>query len=167
MERLQCARAYALKTYPFLDGDRAAALGASYGGFMVNWIAGNWKAPWKCLVSHDGIFDSRAMGSTTEEMWFDEWEVGSSVFENPAAYDKFNPALHAKNWSVPMLVVHSDLDYRVPMDQGIGVFTALQAKGVPSALLRFPDENHWVLKPQNSMMWHSTVFGWLDQYIGK
>ncbi|MCC6937828.1 MAG: S9 family peptidase [Flavobacteriales bacterium] len=167
LQDLQAGWNYALKTYPFLDGERAAALGASYGGYMVNWIAGNWKAPWKCLVSHDGVFDSRSMGFTTEELWFDEWENGAKVFENPAAYDTFNPMLHAKDWSVPMLVIHSDLDYRIPVEQGIGVFTALQSKGVPSALLRFPDENHWVLKPQNSMLWHDTVFGWLKEYIGK
>ncbi|MBK7085818.1 MAG: S9 family peptidase [Flavobacteriales bacterium] len=166
LEDLQKGWAYALKTYPFLDGDRAAALGASYGGFMVNWIAGNWKAPWKCLVSHDGVFDARSMGFTTEEMWFEEWEQGGSVFTDPAKYDAFNPMLQAKDWSVPMLVIHSDLDYRIGVEQGIGAFTALQAKGVPSAFLRFPDENHWVLKPQNSMKWHKTVFGWLDTYIG-
>ncbi|MFZ1686139.1 MAG: S9 family peptidase [Flavobacteriales bacterium] len=167
LEDLQKGWAYALKTYPFLDGDRAAALGASYGGFMVNWIAGNWKSPWKCLVSHDGVFDARSMGYTTEEMWFEEWEQGGSILTDHAKYDTFNPALHANDWSVPMLVIHSDLDYRIPVEQGIGAFTALQAKGVPSKFLRFPDENHWVLKPQNSMLWHKTVFDWLDTYIGQ
>lgn len=166
LEDLQKGWAYALRTYPFLDADRAAALGASYGGFMVNWIAGNWKAPWKCLVSHDGVFDARAMGYTTEEMWFEEWEQGASVYDDPTRYDTYNPALHVKDWSVPMLIVHSDLDYRIPVEQGIAAFTALQAKGVPSELLRFPDENHWVLKPRNSMQWHATVFGWLAKYIG-
>ncbi|MBP6390034.1 MAG: S9 family peptidase, partial [Flavobacteriales bacterium] len=120
LEDLQKGWAHALKTYPFLDGDRAAALGASYGGFMVNWIAGNWKAPWKCLVSHDGVFDARSMGFTTEEMWFEEWEQGGSVFTDPAKYDAFNPMLQAKDWSVPMLVIHSDLDYRIGVEQGIG-----------------------------------------------
>ena len=167
LEDLQKGWAYALKTYPFLDGDRAAALGASYGGFMVNWIASQWKAPWKCLVSHDGVFDARGMGYTTEEMWFDEWDQGGSPYTEPEKYDAFNPALHAKDWSVPMLIIHSDLDYRIPVEQGIAAFTALQAKGIESQLLRFPDENHWVLKPQNSRMWHSTVFEWLDGHIGK
>lgn len=166
LEDLQKGWAHALKTYPFLDGDRAAALGASYGGFMVNWIASQWKAPWKCLVSHDGVFDARGMGYTTEEMWFDEWEQGASPYTEPGKYDTFNPALHAKDWSVPMLVIHSDLDYRIPVEQGIAAFTALQAKGVPSQFLRFPDENHWVLKPQNSRLWHKTVFEWLDSHIG-
>ena len=166
LEDLQKGWAYALGKYPFLDGDRAAALGASYGGFMVNWIASQWKQPWKCLVSHDGVFDARSMGYSTEEMWFDEWDQGGSPFTEPALFDKFNPALFSKDWSVPMLIVHSDLDYRIPVEQGIGAFTALQAKGVPSEFLRFPNENHWVLKPQNSMQWHSTVFDWLDTYIG-
>lgn len=167
LEDLQKGWAYVLKTYPFLDGDRAAALGASYGGFMVNWIAGVWKAPWKCLVSHDGVFDARGMGYTTEEQWFSTWENGADVLTDPAAYDTFNPALHAKDWSVPTLIIHSDLDHRIPVEQGIGAFTALQARHVPSLFLRFPDENHWVLKPRNSMQWHDTVFGWLDRYIGK
>ena len=166
LEDLQKGWTHALKTYPFLDGDRAAALGASYGGFMVNWIAGKWKEPWKCLVSHDGVFDARSMGYTTEEMWFDEWDQGGSPFTEPELYDKFNPALYAKDWTVPMLIIHSDLDYRIPLEQGIGAFTALQAKGVESQFLRFPDENHWVLKPQNSKQWHDTVFGWLDSHIG-
>lgn len=166
LEDLKKGWAFALRTYPFLDGDRAAALGASYGGFMVNWIAGKWKEPWKCLVSHDGVFDQRSMGYTTEEQWFTDWEQGASAFTDPAAYDTFNPALHAKDWSVPMLIIHSDLDHRIPVEQGIGAFTALQHKGVPSKFLRFPDENHWVLKPRNSMQWHSTVFGWLKEHIG-
>ena len=166
LEDLQKGWAHALKTYSFLDGDRAAALGASYGGFMVNWIASQWKAPWKALISHDGVFDARSMGYTTEEMWFEEWEQGASVLTDPMRYDTFNPALHAKDWSVPMLIIHSDLDYRIPVEQGIGAFTALQALDVPSAFLRFPNENHWVLKPQNSRKWHDTVFGWLNTYIG-
>ncbi len=166
LEDLQKGWAHVLKTYSFLDGDRAAALGASYGGFMVNWIAGKWKAPWKCLVSHNGVFEARSMGYTTEEMWFEDWEQGVSVYDSPATYDTFNPALHVKEWSVPMLVIHSDKDYRIPIEQGIGIFTALQARGIESQFLRFPDENHWVLKPQNSMMWHKTVFDWLDGHIG-
>jgi dipeptidyl aminopeptidase/acylaminoacyl peptidase len=166
LEDLQKGWAHVLKTYPFLDADRAAALGASYGGFMVNWIAGKWKEPWKCLVSHDGVFDARSMGYTTEELWFTQWENGADALQNPASYDAFNPALYAKDWSVPMLVIHSDLDYRIPVEQGIAAFTALQAKNVPSAFLRFPDENHWVLRPQNSMKWHGTVFNWLNTYIG-
>jgi acylaminoacyl-peptidase len=166
LEDLQKGWAAALDKYTFLDGDRACALGASYGGFMVNWIAGNWKQPWKCLVSHDGVFDARSMGYSTEELWFEEWEQGGTVYQNPAAYDAFNPALHAKDWSVPMLVIHSDKDFRIPVDQGISVFTALQRQGIESEFLHFPDESHWVLKPQNSLKWHDTVFGWLKTHIG-
>ncbi|MGZ6041993.1 MAG: prolyl oligopeptidase family serine peptidase [Asticcacaulis sp.] len=171
LEDLQKGWDAALAKYPFLDGNRACALGASYGGFMVNWIAGNWKQPqgtqgWKCLVSHDGVFDARSMGYSTEEQWFEHWEHGGDVYQDPSLYDKFDPALHAKDWSVPMLVIHSDKDFRIPVDQGIGVFTALQAQNVESEFLHFPDENHWVLKPANSLKWHETVFNWLDSHIG-
>ncbi len=166
LEDLQKGWAAALGKYKFLDGNRACALGASYGGFMANWIAGNWKEPWKCIVSHDGVFDARNMGYSTEELWFENWEQGADVYKNPEVYDKYNPALHAKDWSVPMLIVHSDKDYRIPVEQGIGAFTALQANNVDSEFLRFPDENHWVLKPQNSLKWHATVFDWLDKHIG-
>jgi len=165
-EDLQKGWAFALGKYPFLDGSRAAALGASYGGYMVNWIAGNWADGFKCLVAHCGIFDTRAMGYSTEELWFTDWENGGSVFTKPGNYDTFNPMLHADKWKAPMLVVHGDKDYRVPLTQGIGSFTACQAKGIDSKYLRFPDENHWVLKPQNSLMWHDTVFGWLEKHIG-
>ena len=166
LEDLQKGWTAALAQYTFLDGNRACALGASYGGFMANWIAGNWKEPWKCIVSHDGVFDARSMGFSTEEQWFENWEHGANAFSDPAVYDKFNPALHVKDWSVPMLIVHSDKDFRIPVDQGIGAFTALQSKGIESEFLHFPDENHWVLKPQNSMKWHKTVFDWLDSHIG-
>ncbi len=161
---LQKGWEHALKQYPFLDADRAAALGASYGGFMVNWIASQWNQPWKCLVSHDGVFDQRSMGYTTEEQWFTDWENGASVFDTPEVYDNFNPALFTNDWQVPMLIVHSELDHRIPVEQGIAAFTALQRKGVPSELLFFPDENHWVLKPRNSKQWHDTVFGWLARW---
>ena len=169
LEDLQKGWDAALSKYKYLDGNRACALGASYGGFMINWIAGNWKQPqgtqgWKCLVSHDGVFDARNMGYSTEEQWFEHWEQGGDVYTDPQLYDKYNPALHAKDWSVPMLVIHSDEDYRIPLEQGIGVFTALQAKGIDSEFLRFPDEYHWVMKPQNSLKWHKTVFDWLDSH---
>ena len=166
LEDLQKGLAFALGKYPFLDGGNVAALGASYGGFMINWIAGVWNQPFKALVSHCGIFDTRAMGYSTEELWFTDWENGGSVFSKPANYEAFNPLLHVGKWRVPMLVIHGDKDFRVPLTQGIGSFTACQAKGIGSRYLRFPDENHWVLKPQNSMQWHREVFGWLEQHIG-
>lgn len=155
---------FVLKQYPYLDGDHAAALGASYGGFMVNWIASQWNQPWKCLVSHDGVFDQRSMGYTTEELWFTDWENGASVFDTPEVFDNFNPALFTNDWQKPMLIVHSELDHRIPVEQGIAAFTALQRNNVPSEFLYFPDENHWVLKPRNSKQWHDTVFGWLDRW---
>jgi dipeptidyl aminopeptidase/acylaminoacyl peptidase len=167
LEDLQKGLAFALGKYPYLDGGRVAALGASYGGYMVNWIAGRWADAFQCLVSHCGIFDTRMMGYATEELWFTNWENGTDVFNQPAEYDIFNPMLHAKDWRLPMLVVHGDKDFRVPLEQGIGTFTACQAKGIESKYLRFPDENHWVLKPQNSMLWHKTVFDWLEQHIGR
>ena len=168
LEDLQKGWSAALGKYPFLDGDRACALGASYGGFMIYWMAGNWKQPWKCLVDHDGVFDNTMMGFATEELWFSEWENGHATpWENPDAYDRFNPARHVADWSVPMLVIHGGHDYRIPLEQGLGAFTAMQRKGVPSEFLTFPDENHWVLKPQNSVLWHKTVEDWLRRWTAK
>lgn len=167
LEDLQKGWAAAQQQYRFLDGDKACALGASYGGFMVNWIAGNWNQPWKCLVNHDGVFDQRMMGFATEELWFTEWEQGGTVIDKAANYEQFNPVNHVKNWRVPMLVVHGQQDFRIPVEQGIAAFTALQRQGIPSQFLYFPDENHWVLKPANSIQWHDTVNAWLKQYIGQ
>lgn len=161
---LQKGWAAALARYDFLDGERACALGASYGGYMINWIAGNWNEPWKCLVNHDGVFDTRSMGYVTEELWFSEWENGGPVFEVPQNYEKFNPVNHVAKWRVPMLVVQGDRDFRVPVDQGLSTFTALQRRGIPSQLLFYPDENHWVLKPQNSIQWHNAVGDWLKRW---
>ena len=165
LEDLQKGWAHALKTYNWLDGDRAAALGASYGGYMMNWIAGNWQGAFKAIVNHDGIFDNRSMAWTTEELWFDEWEHGGTQFDKPEAFEKHNPVNHLKKWKTPMLVVQGGLDFRVPPEQGIATFTALQRLGIPSQFLYFPDENHWVLKPQNSVQWHSTVEAWLKQWL--
>ncbi|HVR81795.1 MAG TPA: S9 family peptidase, partial [Luteimonas sp.] len=167
LEDLQKGWAAAQQQYPFLDGDKACALGASYGGYMVYWIAGNWSKPWKCLVDHDGVFDNRMMGYATEELWFSEWENGGTPYDNPKGYEQFNPINYVKNWTVPMLVVHSQQDFRIPVEQGIAAFTALQRKGIESKFLYFPDENHWVLKPQNSVLWHDTVNAWLKQHIGQ
>ncbi|HAU80026.1 MAG TPA: peptidase S9 [Stenotrophomonas sp.] len=167
LEDLQKGWAAAQKQYPFLNGDKACALGASYGGFMVNWIAGNWNEPWKCLVNHDGVFDQRMMGYGTEELWFTEWEQGGTPYEKAANYEKFNPVNHVADWKKPILIVHGQLDYRIPVEQGLAAFTAAQRQGIESKFLYFPDENHWVLKPQNSVQWHDTVNGWLKQHIGE
>ena len=168
LEDLQKGWAAALSKYPFLDGNRACALGASYGGYMVYWLAGVWNTPWKCLVDHDGVFDNRIMGYATEELWFSEWENGHATpWEKPENYERFNAVNHVADWRVPMLVVHSAKDYRIPLEQGLAAFTALQRKGIPSEFLTFPDENHWVLKPQNSVLWHATVLDWLRRWTGK
>jgi dipeptidyl aminopeptidase/acylaminoacyl peptidase len=170
LEDLQKGWSYALGAFPFLDGTRACALGGSFGGYMVNWIEGNWRtggsSPWKCLVSHDGVFDSRMMGYSTEELWFEEWEHEGAPFEQPQNYERFNPVNHVADWSVPMLVIHGGLDFRVPLEQGIGAFTALQRRGIASQFLYFPDENHWVLKPQDTVQWHQTVEAWLKRWTG-
>ncbi|MFA9215629.1 MAG: prolyl oligopeptidase family serine peptidase [Sphingomonadaceae bacterium] len=157
----------ASKKFPWLDRERSCALGASYGGYMMNWIAGNWSDGFKCIVNHDGVFDTRGMAYSTEEIWFTEWENGGSYYNVPEQHEKFNPVHHVKNWKTPMLVVQGDLDFRIPTAQGLGTFTALQRQGVPSKFLFFPDENHWVLKPANSILWHHTVLDWLDTYLKK
>jgi len=167
LEDLQKGWAAALSRYDFLDGKNACALGASYGGYMVNWIASQWTSPWKCLVSHNGVFDTRSMGLVTEELWFTEWEFGGTVAEKPEAYERFNPARHIAKWRVPMLIVAGQNDFRVPLDQSLSAFTALQRQGIESELLYFPDENHWVNKPDNSIQWHDTVNQWLGRYLGK
>ncbi|HEV7163819.1 MAG TPA: S9 family peptidase [Gammaproteobacteria bacterium] len=164
LEDLQKGWAAALKDNAFLDQDRACALGASYGGYMTYWIAGVWNKPWKCLVDHDGVFDNRLMYYATEELWFAEHENGGTQYEHPADFEKFNPLDHVKDWRVPMLVVHSSHDYRIPETQGYSAFTALQRRSIPSELLTFPDESHFVQKPQNSVMWHETVNAWLKRW---
>ena len=165
LEDLQKGWAFAQERYPFLDGDNACALGASYGGYMVNWIAGNWPGEFKCLVNHDGVFDTFGMGYSTEELWFTEWENGGTPYDNPRGYQEFNPANHVRNWRDPMLVIQGDRDFRIPTAQSLSTFTALQRRGIESRLVVFPDENHWVLKPANSAQWHTEVFGWLDKYL--
>jgi dipeptidyl aminopeptidase/acylaminoacyl peptidase len=135
---------------------------------MIYWIEGVWGTPWKCLVDHDGVFDNFMMGYATEELWFSEWENGHATpWEKPEAYQRFNPANHVADWRTPMLVIHSAHDYRIPLEQGLAAFTALQRKGVPSEFLTFPDENHWVLKPQNSELWQKMVLAWLDRWTKK
>lgn len=165
LQDLQLGLAAALQRFDFLDGERACALGASYGGFMINWIAGNWPDRFRCLVNHDGIFDTRSMYYSTEELWFTEWENGGPYFDTPAMHEQFNPSAHVTQWRTPMLVIHGSQDFRVPETQGIATFTALQRRGIDSRLVVFPDENHWVLKPANSLQWYQQVLGWLDQHL--
>jgi dipeptidyl aminopeptidase/acylaminoacyl peptidase len=163
-EDLKKGFAAALQKFPWLDGQRACSLGASYGGYMQNWIEGNWSDGFRCIVNHDGIFDTRSMYYTTEELWFTEWENGGPYYQTPEIHERFNPANYVKQWRTPMLVIHGGQDFRVPDAQGIATFTALQRRGVESRLLYFPDENHWVLKPNNSIQWYGTVLDWLDAH---
>lgn len=149
---------------PQLDTANACALGGSYGGYMMNWIAGNWPDGFKCLVNHAGIFDLRAMAFETEELWFDEWDHGGPWWQRSDA-EKWNPVNHVTKWKTPMLVIHGEKDFRIPYSQGLATFTALQRQGIDSRLLIFPDENHWILKPQNSIQWHRTVFDWVGKYL--
>ncbi|MDN4037229.1 S9 family peptidase [Massilia sp. YIM B02443] len=165
LEDLQKGYDAAVKKFPWLDRSRDCALGASYGGYMMNWIQGNWPDEFKCIVNHDGVFDTRGMAYSTEEQWFTDWESGGPYFKVPDNHERFNPVLHVNKWKTPMLVIQGDLDFRIPTAQALGTFTALQRKGIDSKLLVFPDENHWVLKPANSLQWHHTVIDWLDGYL--
>lgn len=165
LEDLQKGLAAALAKYPWMDGTRVGALGASYGGYMINWIAGNWSDRFKCLVNHDGNLDERMAYYDTEELWFPEWDHMGNPWDNPANFAKHNPIDHVSKWKTPMLVIHGGKDYRVVDTQGISTFTALQRRNIPSKFLYFPDENHWVLKPQNSIQWHETVLAWLEQWL--
>jgi dipeptidyl aminopeptidase/acylaminoacyl peptidase len=157
---------YAEQHYPFIDKDRECALGASYGGYMVNWILGHTNR-FKCMVSHDGTFNTESAWGTTEELWFPEWEFHGPLFANRELYRKWSPHLYAENFKTPTLVVHGQLDYRLDVSEGFQLLTTLQRMGVPSKMLYFPDEGHWVLKPQNSQLWYKTVNEWVDRWVGK
>jgi dipeptidyl aminopeptidase/acylaminoacyl peptidase len=156
---------YAEKTFPYIDKDRECALGASYGGYMANWVLGHTDR-FKCIVTHDGMFNTYSAWGTTEELWFNNWEFEGTPYTNPEMYEKWNPRNAAKNFKTPTLVIHSQLDYRLDVSEGFQLFTTLQTMGVPSKMLYFPDEGHWILKPQNSQLWYKTVNDWVDQWIG-
>jgi dipeptidyl aminopeptidase/acylaminoacyl peptidase len=155
-----------LAAMPFVDGSRLGAAGGSYGGYMVDWILGH-SDRFKALVSHAGVYNLESMYGVTEELWFPEWEFGGNPWDNPELYEKWSPNKFVKNFKTPTLVTHGELDFRVPINQGLELFTALQKRGVPSKLLYFPDEGHWVLKPQNSKLWYRTVGDWFDQWLKK
>ncbi|KAK4647771.1 uncharacterized protein QC761_104280 [Podospora bellae-mahoneyi] len=150
----------------YVDTDRAVALGASYGGYMINWIQGHpLGRKFKALVCHDGVFSTSNQWST-EELFFPIHDFEGTIYENKEGYQKWDPANHLNEWATPELIIHSELDYRLPVTEGLAAFNVLQAKKVPSRLLVFPDENHWVLKPENSLVWHKTVLGWINKYSG-
>jgi dipeptidyl aminopeptidase/acylaminoacyl peptidase len=148
----------------WIDGTRVAAAGASYGGYMVNWLAGHTDR-FRCLVNHDGLFSLKSMYYTTEELWFPEWEFGGTPWEAAESYKRWDPSESVGNWKTPMLVIHGGNDYRVADTEGLSTFTALQRRGIASQLLYLPDEGHWVTKPQNSKKWHATVLEWLDRFL--
>jgi dipeptidyl aminopeptidase/acylaminoacyl peptidase len=148
---------------PGVDKTRVAAAGASYGGFMINWLAGHTDR-YRALVTHSGVFDLVSMYFSTEELWFPEWEFGGPYWSQPESYARHNPRDHVKNFKTPTLVVHGERDYRVPLEQGLSMFTALKRQGVPARLVTFPDEGHWILKPHNSVRWYAEVVGWLDRW---
>jgi dipeptidyl aminopeptidase/acylaminoacyl peptidase len=156
----------ALAALPYVDGSRIGAAGGSFGGYMVDWILGHTDR-FKALVSHAGVFNLVSMYGVTEELWFPEFEFHGNPYDNPELYQKWSPVNFVRNFRTPTLVSHGELDFRVPIDQGLQLFTALQRRGVPSKLLYFPDEGHWVLKPQNSRLWYTTVGDWFDQWLKK
>jgi acylaminoacyl-peptidase len=164
LEDLQKGWAYALSAYPYLDGGRACALGGSYGGYMIDWIASQWNEPWKCLVDHAGVFDVRSQAWVMDIGSFVDVQFGSTG--NIADWERFNPALFSSQWKKPMLVIHGGKDFRVPTEQGIAAYNAARRAGVPSKLVVFPDENHWVLKPQNSVQWYRQVEDWMNRWTG-
>jgi dipeptidyl aminopeptidase/acylaminoacyl peptidase len=157
---------YAEEHSPFIDKNRECALGASYGGYMINWIEGHTDR-FQCLVSHDGMFNAEAAWGATEELWFNNWEFKGTPYDNREMYRKWSPHEYAKNFKTPMLVIHGQRDYRLDVSQAFDLFTTLQMEGIPSEMLYFPDEGHWVLKPQNSQLWYKTVNDWVDRWIGK
>jgi len=153
-----------LVTFPYVDGTRLGAAGGSYGGYMVNWILGH-SDRFKALVSHAGVYNLDSFYGVTEELWFPEWEFKGNPWDNSELYERWSPHRFVRNFKTPTLVVHGELDYRVPVGEGMQLFTALQRRGVPSRFLVFPDEGHWIGKPQNSKLWYSTVIDWLGRYL--
>ena len=155
-----------VSTLKYADSNRMAAAGASYGGYMIDWLLGH-TSRFKAMVSHDGVFDLRSMAGSTEELWFPMWEFKGMPWDNPEMYERWSPSNFVKEFKTPTLVIHGEEDYRVPLDQGLQLYTALQMQKVPSKLLVFPDEGHWVLKPQNSLLWHRQVLDWIGQWVNK
>lgn len=167
-EDLVAGQEYVLDRFAFVDKNRLAAAGASYGGYMMNWIEGHMEAfavPFKTLVNHDGTFNLYTNFLTTEELWFPEWEFNGPYWEDEQYYQKWSPHNYVDNFNTPMLIIHGERDYRLAYTEGLMPFTALRRKGIPAKLVIFPDETHFVTKPQNSRFWHATIFDWLDSYI--
>ena len=155
-----------MTSQPYVDGDRIAAAGGSYGGYMANWLLGHTNR-FKAFVSHAGVFDLRSMAGETEELWFPQWEFKGMPWDNPDLYAKLSPSYYVKDFQTPTLVTHGELDYRVPVGQGMQLFTALQSQKVPSKIITFPDEGHWILKPQNSQFWYRSFLEWIGEWTAK
>ena len=157
------------ETLPYVEKDNKAAAGASFGGYMMNWFQAKAGGRFKTLITHDGVYNFESMYGTTEETWFDEWEHGGPPWgKNRESYEKHSPHKYAANlgkYKTPMLIIHNDLDFRVPVSEGIQLFTTLQRQGVESRFINFPDEGHWVLRPRNSEFWHREVFTWLKKHV--
>jgi dipeptidyl aminopeptidase/acylaminoacyl peptidase len=165
LEDLQKGWAAALAKYPYLDASRACALGGSYGGYMVAWIAGVWNEPWRCLVDHNGIFDTRGMATSSDVTGWMDYAFGEApIWQDLEKFERFNPISKIGDWSKPILVIHGGRDRRVPLEQGLAAYTIAQRMGVPSKFLYHPDENHWVQKPQNSVQWYRTVQDWMVRW---
>jgi len=148
---------------PYADGNRMAAAGGSYGGYMVDWMLGHTDR-FKAFVTHAGVFDLRSMAAETEELWFVNWEFKGMPWDNPELYSKWSPSNFVKEFKTPTLVMHGEQDFRVPVSQGMQLFTALQSQKVPSKLILFPDEGHWILKPQNTVLWYTQFLDWINQW---
>jgi dipeptidyl aminopeptidase/acylaminoacyl peptidase len=151
---------------PYADGSRMTAAGGSYGGYLADWILGHTQR-FKAIVSHSGVYDLASEFGSTEELWFPLWEMGGTPWEKPDVYAKWSPSTYAKDFRTPTLVIHGELDFRVPYTQSLQLFTALQLQNVPSKLMIFPDEGHWILKPQNSIQWYKTFIDWLNSWVKK
>ncbi|TKB45929.1 S9 family peptidase [Thalassotalea mangrovi] len=165
LEDLQKGLAYITEQESWLDADNACALGASYGGYMMNWFMGKWSDGFNCIVNHAGLFDMKSFYYSTEELWFPEHDFSGPYFQNVENYDKFDPSRFVDNWKMPMLVIQGELDYRVPYAQSLGAFTTLQRKGIDSRLVMFPDEDHHIRNPDNLKEWYREVFAWMDKYL--
>jgi dipeptidyl aminopeptidase/acylaminoacyl peptidase len=151
---------------PYADADRMAAAGGSYGGYMIDWMLGH-TTRFKALVSHAGVFDLRSEAMATEELWFPQWEFHGMPWDNPDMYAKWSPSNFVKDFKTPTLVMHGEIDYRVPVGQGLQLFTALQLQKVPSKLVVFPEEGHWIMKPQNSVLWYNQFLDWIGEWTKK
>ena len=160
----------AMQNRPYIDRDRSAAVGASFGGFTVYWLMGNAGDRFACMIAHCGVFNLESMYLSTEELFFVDWDLGGPFWKSPeveADYRRFSPHRFVQNWKTPLLVIHGEKDFRVPYDQGLQAFTAAQLQGCKSRLLMFPDEGHWVMQPQNGLLWHREFYAWLQRFCGE